>query len=237
MYCKIIAFIHLPYPICCSISLKGLKTDGLNFCNFKYPAACSGKRHYLSLCLTKEVAIKNLRAVYIVCLMAIAAGCSSLDIKYNYNPTTDFTRLKTYDWLSVPVKAEINKLDVERIKSAVNTQLEAKGLKMTSRDPHFLIAIHLGKKEKIEVIEWGYSYGPVNSYWYKGALKPGDISIYQYEEGTLILDFVDATTREMIWRSVAKAEVRPGKTPEKQEKQIKKAVQKILENFPPTSSN
>jgi hypothetical protein len=157
-------------------------------------------------------------------------------VKYNYNPTTDFTRLKTFDWLPVPVKADISKLNIERIKHAVNTQLESKGLRMASQNPHFLIAMHVGKKEKIEVIEWGYSYGPADSYWYKGAWKPGDISIYQYEEGTLILDFVDTTTKEMIWRSVAKAEVKPGKTPEKQEKEINKAVRKIFENFPPAST-
>lgn len=160
-------------------------------------------------------------------------GCSTLDIKFNYNPTTDFTRLQTFDWLPVPENAEIKKLDVDRIKNAVNSQLEAKGLRMSSQDPHFLIAMHVGKEEKIEVIEWGYSYGPVDSYWYKGAWKPGDISIYQYEEGTLVLDFVDPKTKEMIWRSVAKAEIRPGKTPEKQEQKINKAIQKILENFPP----
>ncbi len=166
----------------------------------------------------------------------MTVGCSTLDVKFNYNPTTDFTGLQTFAWLPVPENAEINKLDVERIKNAVNSQLQGKGLKMSSQAPDFFIAMHLGKEEKVEVIEWGYSYAPADSYWYKGAWKPGDISIYQYEEGTLILDFVDPKTKEMIWRSVAKAEVRPEKTVEKQEKKINKAIRKILENFPPKAN-
>jgi len=50
------------------------------------------------------------------------------------------------------------------------------------------------------------------------------------------LDFVDAESKKMIWRGVAKAEVDDQSTPDEKEKLIKEAVQKILENFPPPAS-
>ncbi len=61
---------------------------------------------------------------------------------------------------------------------------------------------------------------------------PG-VSTYEHEEGSLILDFVDAISKKMIWRGVAKAEVQNVDTPEKKEKLINEAVQEILKNFPP----
>jgi hypothetical protein len=62
------------------------------------------------------------------------------------------------------------------------------------------------------------------------------VSAFQYEEGSLILDFVDPQTKQLIWRGSAKAEVDDVKTPEKREALIDEAVQKILKNFPPPSS-
>ena len=99
---------------------------------------------------------------------------------------------------------------------------------MTSNNPDFLIAEHLGRKDKVQVMNWGYGYGPHGGY--RGA---GGISTYEYEEGSLILDFVDTKSKKMIWRGVAKADVMNADSPEKIEKLINEAVQKILKNFPP----
>ena len=36
---------------------------------------------------------------------------------------------------------------------------------------------------------------------------PGHVAAYRFEEGTLILDFVGAKTKQLIWRGSAKAEI------------------------------
>ena len=59
------------------------------------------------------------------------------------------------------------------------------------------------------------------------------VSEYRYEEGTLILDFMDAKTNKLIWRGAAKAEIDRVNTPGKKDKLIAEAVQKILKSFPP----
>ncbi len=135
--------------------------------------------------------------------------------------------------MTVPEKANIDSLNVERVKKAVNTELQAKGLTMNSSNPDFLIAEHLGKKDKVQVTNWGYSYGPHHGRYREPYYWPGGISAYEYEEGSLILDFVDAKSKKMIWRGVAKADINNADTPEKKEKLINEAVQEILKNFPP----
>ena len=178
--------------------------------------------------------MKAIHAFFVLFLVGFVVSCSTIyGVQYDYDKQADFESLKTYGWMTVPEKANIDSLNVERVKKAVNTELQAKGLMMTSNDPDFLIAEHLGKKDKVQVTNWGYGYGPHYGGYRGGYWGPGGTTASEYEEGSLILDFVDAKSKKMIWRGVAKAEVQNVDTPEKKEKLINKAVQKILKNFPP----
>ena len=181
--------------------------------------------------------MKTLCTFVVLCLMGLMSGCATTvyDVRYDYDTKADFAHLETYDWLPIPTSAEIDRITIERIKNAVNTQLEAKGLKMTSDDPDFLIASHVGKKEKVRIEDWGYGYGPHGRYW-GGYGGPRGVDVYKYEEGSLILDFVEPKSKKLIWRGSAKAQINTDKTPEKREKLIAEAVQKILEKFPPPPS-
>jgi hypothetical protein len=171
--------------------------------------------------------MKVIKSFLVLFLMGLAVSCSTIyGVKYDYDKSANFTSLKTYDWLPIPVNTNIDSLTIERVKNAVNAGLQAKGLMMTSDNPDFLIAQHLGKKT--EVTDMGYSYGPHRiDRW------GGRISTLEYAEGSLVLDFVNAESKKMIWRGVAKAEVNNADTPDKKEKLINEAVQEILKNFPP----
>jgi len=168
--------------------------------------------------------------------MALTISCSPIyNVKYDYDTKTDFASLRTYDWHPIPAKADIDRLNVERIKNAVDAQMAAKGLRKTPDNPDFLIASHIGKKEKVRIADWGYGYGPYGRYW-GGYGGPRGVDVYKYEEGSLILDFVEPKSKKLIWRGSAKAQTNTVKTPEKREKLITEAVQKILEKFPPPPS-
>lgn len=183
-------------------------------------------------------------------------SCSTIyNVQYDYDINVNFARLKTYDWLPIHEEADISSLDIKRIRNSVNSQLKTKGLKITSDNPDFLIVVHVGKEQKLNITNWGYDYGPYGGYWggygygpygrswrgyygpywgyWGGYWEPGRVSIYEYEEGSLILDFVDAKTKELIWHGSAKAIVGNEKTPEERQKKIYETVQKILEKYPP----
>lgn len=184
--------------------------------------------------ILKEVHVmKILRVLFILSVVAFLMSCSTAyNVKYDYSTGTNLAGLKTFDWMAVPAKAEINPLNVKRVKNAVNANLAAKGLTKTSDNPDFLIAAHMGKKDKTRITDWGYGYGRHGRYW--GGARPVDV--YQYEEGSLILDFVDAKSKQMIWRGSANAQLDMAKTPEKRLKIINEVVEKILEKFPPPAS-
>ncbi len=178
---------------------------------------------------------------FCVSLMVLALGCaSSIDVKHDYDKSQHFSALKTYDWFPEPTIIPGNArtamqrsgLVAKRITDAVDSQLSAKGLTKDSRNPSFLIIKHIGLDDKINVTDYGYSYGAYGRY-YGGAWGGRNIDVYQYTEGTLILDFIDPKTKQLIWRGCAIGTVDPNKTREEREKRLNKAIAKIMAKFPP----
>ena len=132
-------------------------------------------------------------------------------------------------------RSDINTLVLERVEKAVDAEMQAKGFKKTSDNPDILIIEHIGSKEKIRVYRYGYGYGSNREYDGYNPGIGGGISTYEYEGGSLILDFIDAETNKLVWRGCVKAEIQNIDTPEKSEKLIKAAVKKILKNYPPSN--
>ena len=167
--------------------------------------------------------MKNLVTLLFACLLALTVSCSSVpNVSYEFDEQTNFAALRTYDWLPVPKEVKVDTLVQDRIKNAVNSELEAKGLKMTSDGPDFLIAMYAGTKEKVRYTP--EHYGFKRSHIYRRD---------EYEKGTLVLDFVDTASEKLIWRGTAKGVVDSKMTPGKIDKLVNEAVQKTLKNFPP----
>ncbi len=181
--------------------------------------------------------MKAIKIFIVLFFVGFTISCSStFDVKHDYNKQVDFSDLKTFDWMQVPEKAGVSSFVVQRVKNAVNAKLNAKGFMMTSDNPDFLIAEHIGNKERVQVSAWGYGYGPHRGYQ-GGHWEPSGATKYKYEEGSLILDFVDPETKDLIWRGSAKAEIHNINTQKEKEKLINTVVKDILKKFPPSSSN
>ena len=184
-------------------------------------------------------------SLFCLLLMVLALGCaSSIDVKHDYDKSQDFSALKTYDWFPEPAiipgnartAMERSGLLAKRIKDAVDNELRAKGLKKDSGNPNFLIAKHIGFDQKINVIDYGYNYGGYGLY-YGRAWGGRNIDVYEYTEGTLILDFIDTKTKQLIWRGIATGTVDASRPKEEREKRLNEAIAKILAKFPPVPSS
>ncbi len=187
-------------------------------------------------------AVRNLIAMLVCCAMLFVMGCSSLTVNYDYDKEADFSSYKTYAWVAQQAAAAGNaraaqasdQLFIKRLKTAGNSQLEAKGYKIDVEDPDFVIAYHIGVENKTQVTDWGYSYGPGYGMGYGGGWGGGsNIDVSTYEEGTLILDFYDYSTKQLVWRGTATKALSSNPDPEKAEAKVNEIVAKMLENFPP----
>jgi len=58
-------------------------------------------------------------------------------------------------------------------------------------------------------------------------------STYDYKDGTLMIDVIDAAKKQLIWQGTGNKEIdKPSKNPDQA---INEAVQKIMASFPPGS--
>lgn len=174
--------------------------------------------------------MRSLKTLLVSCFVFCSAACSTISINYDYDKTVNFPSYKYYAWHTIPRTVEMNDLLINRVKNAANRVLQSKGFREVSENPDFFLAIHTSKQQKVEIIDWGYAYGP---YWRRGGYGFGGVDLRQYEEGTLILDVVDANKNELVWRGSATGIVDPYLSPEKRTEKIDAAVTRILDKFPP----
>ena len=164
-------------------------------------------------------------------------GCSQYDINYDYDVESDFAAYRTYSWIPITINegstnaataAQSNTLLDSRIRSAVNTNMTAKGFTKNDENPDILVVYHTGMQNKVDVTDYGYTYA--GSYW---GWAGNDVDVYSYTEGTLLVDLVDAKTKKLAWRGSASGVVEPGNSPEKITENINSVVEQIFANYPP----
>jgi len=85
-----------------------------------------------------SIKIKVNKVLSVLFFIGFTASCATTyDVKYDYDRQVNFSDLKTFDWMQTPERAGANSLIVQRVKNAVNAELKAKGLRMTSENPDF----------------------------------------------------------------------------------------------------
>ena len=107
-------------------------------------------------------------------------------------------------------------------------QEQERGITM-SDNPDLLVVYHIGTQEKIQVTDWGYRYS--DYYWGYGGRQ---IDVYQFTEGSLVIDLVDAETTNLVWRGTGTGVVdQDQKSPEEMQARANEVINKIMKSFPP----
>jgi hypothetical protein len=176
------------------------------------------------------------------CVIAAAAGaallaCSHAKVETQFDPKAEYGRYKTWSWIAEepgPEQAQAvrNPAVLGLVRSAVERELAARGLaRATGAEPDLLVAVHGFAHDRIEVTHYGYAE-PVAYGWYS---PPGayGTNVQQYREGTLILDLVDAKTKQLVWRGTATDTVQ---STSEVPKVIDGAVKEMLGHYPPKAT-
>jgi len=179
--------------------------------------------------------MKKILLILMMGLLVIPAGCTRTKVNFDYDKSKDFSAFKTFDFMPVPEKVAAHSRALEPIRMAVTRELEAKGFTGTSENPDLLIAVHTSVEDTVRVSDWGYHLAPWGMYHGGEGFGPGDrIDVYQHSEGTLVLDFINASDQELIWRGSAQRGLPDRQNPGNINKVINQTVSKILKHFPPS---
>ncbi|MBT8265933.1 MAG: DUF4136 domain-containing protein [Bacteroidia bacterium] len=178
---------------------------------------------------------KLLTTAMVLVFTVLITSCVSVRVATDYDKQADFNAYKTFAFYKTGIdKAEISDLDKRRILRAIEAELLAKGF-TKSENPDLLVSIFTKSREKLNVYNngWGgFGYGWGWSPWYWGG---GFGHVSTSTEGSLYIDLIDASKRELVWQGVGRGYL--SQSMSKKEERIKEFVMRIMEKYPPGIEN
>jgi len=182
-----------------------------------------------------------------------ACGCSSSVSVRTYNTgLMDFKDVKTYAWASptqpktgnprVDDNAELNTL----VRQDIDDALAKRGFTLdTSGHPGFLVAYRATLDQNVSISADNPNLG-YNPYYSRdtNAFRPSNSpenagqmpGVNSFEQGTLVIDVADPKTRQLVWRVTGADPVNLKNSPDRKKKNLEKAIDKMLKEFPPKTA-
>ena len=166
-------------------------------------------------------------------VLITAIACSLVygqDVRANYLPGTDFAKYRTYKWATIGEGGHPNQIVDSEIKESIDSQLRAKGFtKVEGGDADLLLDYQVAVDREKQWTAFGTGGGPLG--W--GGMGMGTASSSTINIGSLVVDFYDPATKQLVWTGTATKAVTPSKSEQKNLEHLDKAMRKLLKNFPP----
>jgi hypothetical protein len=176
--------------------------------------------------------VMKVRKVFVSLGLVALLSCASFaqKVKTDYDRKVDFTKYKTYSWEAVKTK---NQLDIDRIKSAVDADLTAKGWTAVPTGGSISLCAVEATKDQQTLSTFYNGFG--GGWRWRSGFANGNTTTYvdNYKVGTLVLDMFDSQTKELVWRSSASNTL--SDNADKNIKNLNKGVEKMLKKFPPSA--
>jgi Domain of unknown function (DUF4136) len=160
----------------------------------------------------------------LVAVLAIGSYALAQEVKTDYDHHANFSQYHTYYWAKIKTT---NPLWQSRIQDAVDHELQAKGWQRVDNSGDVAITA-VGSAHNQQ--EYQTFYDGLGG-WRWGGFGQTTTQVENYPVGSLVLDFYDAHTKQLLWRGVSSDSL--SDNPEKNEKKLDKAVAKMLSHFPP----
>jgi hypothetical protein len=169
-----------------------------------------------------------------VILLALT-GCATMAGGSYVARGVDFSAYRTYDWGpadALPVgdaRLDNNAIFQDHLQGEIEKQLAERGVAraMPGTKPDLRIHYHASVERDYQIHEVTAPFGDCPSYDCQPRVR-------EFEAGTIVLDFMDAFTNQLVWRGWAKDSL-DGiiANQERLERQVDAAVTIMLRDLPP----
>ncbi len=168
-------------------------------------------------------------------LVFVSTAVFAQDVKTDYDHAANFAAIKTF---SIKIATSWNnQISEKRVQDEITQALTEKGWKQVDDNPDALVLLH-GATEKQKSLNTFYS-GGYGGYGYRGwggaGMGTATTTTSEYLVGTLVVDIFDAKTKGLLFRGTATDEL--SDKPEKNQKKLAKASDKMFKDFPPGSKD
>jgi hypothetical protein len=168
--------------------------------------------------------VNSFRGLTVAVILCGLASCTSVTVKTDYDHSVPFGKYHTYT-LDTTLSG-LGPTNNAVLQQTLRSSLAARGLKETGANASLYIVAVVTTREQFNVVP-GYGVTVTRFGAYRTWAMNADVQ--QYTEGTLIIDFVDAKTKKLVFRGLAQAAVGSQAA---NAKAIQEAVTKIVAQFP-----
>jgi hypothetical protein len=167
--------------------------------------------------------MKLMKFAFVTGLLCIGSLAMAQDIHFDYDRSANFSAYRTYQWVEAPGTSS-NQLMDQNIRRAVDAQLAGKGLRRVESGGDLQASYKVAISQEKEFN--GMSYGP---RWNGG----GRVSTSTVDIGKIAIELTDPAKNQLVWRGDAGKTLDIKKDPEKNYKNLEKAMAKLFKNYPP----
>jgi len=170
-----------------------------------------------------------------VSVFALAiTGCASTVIT-DYDSAAAFGAYES--WNFAPAREGDNgfvSLDGSRIRKAIEREMDLEKLqKVAAEEADLLVAWQIVTEERLERggsgLGFGLGFGSGNFGWGVSTQPP----VEKVKEGKLVVELVDRSSRQVVWRSASQRYLQETQTSESRQKLINTIVNDMFEEYPP----
>jgi hypothetical protein len=178
-----------------------------------------------------------------LCLGTLAAPAAKTKIETQFDKAFDFRSVKTWAWtvdgkgqvrmaLTADDKPELVQRQYEPvIVSGVESALAKVGMAPVDGPPDVRVTYYLLISSGASTQEMG-QFLPNVPEWGLPPLSGPTTAFRVIEQGSLVLDVMDPKGN-VVWRSVARGEIKPDRTPQERSTRLAELVREMLGKFPP----
>jgi len=166
---------------------------------------------------------------------SLVAGCAVNPVTSDYDSSADFNKYRSFNFVArqsadgEPYKSLLDK----RLEAAITSEMQARGYKLVEAGAATDLVVdyhaHVEEKQKIvsspEPVHWGRGwYDPWPAY-------NNTVRSVDYKQGTLIINLVDAATKQMVWQGTMQGTVKRSDL-ENPSAAVAAAVGKMFSEYP-----
>jgi len=169
-------------------------------------------------------------AFTVVAALMVTGMAFGQTVDYNYDRGTDFTTFKTYKWVPITGAQHPDQITDGNITSITDGLLAGKGLVKKDADP---VDLYVGYGTTVAQQQQIVGYGGGFGFRFGGM---GMAETSTIDNGTILLDVYSPAGKLLVWRGTATETLNPSSNPDKNYQNLKKALTKLLKNFPPPAA-
>lgn len=160
---------------------------------------------------------------------AVTVACAPVTVTSFTERGVQVSRYQTYDWGTVDTavpgdpRLDNNSFFHDYLRGAIDRQLRSHGYEQTALTPDLRVHYHASAAQRIYIS----GTEPTRE-------RCTDCAVQVYDEGTVLIDLVDARTGALVWRGSAQTDIAGAVADQTRlERVLERVVTRILNTLPP----